>query len=178
MEPTPPPWERRGWGGPCATSEGYLQGEVAGASRRAHPSAPPPALYASSPTRRRATSLIANGTVVLERPHRHPPPLPLQCRARRLQRAPHTGWPRADAQPPIPASQRHGRGHCPSASAIHHATITVQHLFPLTSDSGALVQLPERWVEATTWWERTDGRPPAHPSLLYAMIFFSWYYVN
>jgi hypothetical protein len=103
-----------------------------------------------------------------ERPRRHPPPLSLQRRARCLPRAPHTGWPRATTQPPIPTCQRHGRGHCPSVGSIHHATITVQHLFPLTSGSGAPVQPPELWVEATTWWERTDGRPPARPSLLYA----------
>jgi hypothetical protein len=133
-------------GGPCATSEGYLQGVVVGASRRAHPSAPPPSLCAGSPMRHRATSLTANGTIMPERPRRHPPPLPIQRRARRLPRAPHTGWPRAAVQPLIPAGQRHSRGHCPSAGAIHRATITVQHLFPLTSGSGAPVQPPELWV--------------------------------
>jgi hypothetical protein len=72
MGRTPPLRGRRGGEGHAPRAKATCRGEAAGASRRAHPSTPPPALCTGSPTRHRATSPTANGTVV----PRAPPPTP------------------------------------------------------------------------------------------------------
>jgi hypothetical protein len=97
--------------------------------------------------------------------HRHPPPLHLQRRARRLPRVPHAGWPRAAAQPLIPTGQWHGRGHNPTVGAIHRATIIVQHLLPLASGSDAPFNGRScGWKQRHGGRGRTDDRRDVLPS--------------
>jgi hypothetical protein len=154
-------------GGPCTRSGGYLLGEAAGAPCRAHLSTPPPTLWADSTMRRRATSPDANGTAVPERPvdtlHRSPLAsceMPPACASRWLATSRHTTF---DPCWSMARSRPQPRRRCHPLRNHHRTTPPPPRLWLRHP-----IEPPELCVDATTWWERTDGRPPGRPSLLYA----------